>query len=135
MLSEAVQKALSERQWSYRQAAIATGVSYATVERMAKGIGVGAEPIARFAYKISDPDKRLETVVHWLKIAEKDDFASILTAIATAARKAPQETKQEVELPSGKKVLVLPSGREMQLTPENLTLIDSMLAVVEQVKQ
>jgi predicted transcriptional regulator len=131
MLADAVARVLSERKLTLRQAAIATGVPYSTIERMNKGLNVGVEPITKFALNIAPHGKRFETVVRWLRLAEKEDFAILLTMAAATAHQeltAEHEAAGEhlVELKSGA-LVSLPGGTEFSATPEVLAMIETMV--------
>ena len=134
-MAQAMNEYLEKRKWTLRQAGIATGVSYTTIDRISKGQNVNADQIARFAYKISEPGRHYETVLHWLKLAKKDDFVSILSAVTATAQRVPDEAKTRVELANGREVFVLPSGREVEATPENIALIETMFGALEKAKQ
>lgn len=69
---------LKNRGWSYRQAQIATEVSFNAVERMAKGVTVETDTIVKFALAVAPKGRELGTVIEWLKAGEKNEFARLL---------------------------------------------------------
>lgn len=69
---------LRNRSWSYRQAQIATEVSFNAIERMSKGVAVETDTIVKFALAIAPKGRELGTVIEWLKAANKEEFAALL---------------------------------------------------------
>ena len=77
-LSILTQQIMKRRGWSYRQAQIATGVSFNAVERMAKGVMVETDTIVSFARAIAPEGRELSTVIEWLRAGGKREMAEML---------------------------------------------------------
>ena len=77
-LSILTQQIMKQRGWSYRQAQIATGVSFNAVERMAKGVMVETDTIVSFARAIAPEGKEITTVIEWLEAGGKSEMAEML---------------------------------------------------------
>jgi hypothetical protein len=141
LLAELVDRDLTTRGWSLRQAENVSGsrgmlISMHAIDRMRRGLDVETETVIKWALVTAEPGTKYDRVLTYLRAAGKNSLLHLLAEVERAARDLPDDAGATVEVAPGQTVRILAEGSDpgatFKATPERLRALSLIVRAFDQ---